>query len=104
MHDCFTRELKAGARPVEMDPNIVVSPCDAIVGACGKVLDGQLLQVKGFGYTLEDLLGDKGHAAAFHDGCYVTLRLTSGAPPCWGEGGGVLDTVAISIAKIRLRS
>jgi phosphatidylserine decarboxylase len=77
MHDCFTRELKAGARPVEMDPDVLVSPCDGIVGALGQVADGKLLQVKGFSYALHDLLGDAGHAAEFHDGCYVTLRLTS---------------------------
>src|SRR5580704_918767 len=35
MHDCFTRELKEGARPVDPRPDILVSPCDAIVGACG---------------------------------------------------------------------
>jgi phosphatidylserine decarboxylase len=77
VHDCFTRELKPGARPVEMNQDIIVSPCDAIVGASGAARDGQLLQVKGFGYTLDELLGDPGHAAVFRDGCYVTLRLTS---------------------------
>src|SRR5271165_4449992 len=30
VHDCFTRALKAGARPIDEDPAIVVSPCDAI--------------------------------------------------------------------------
>ena len=35
LHDCFTRELKDGARPVDMDPDVLVSPCDAIVGAVG---------------------------------------------------------------------
>ena len=35
MHDCFTRRLKDGARPIDMDPGILVSPCDAIVGASG---------------------------------------------------------------------
>src|SRR5215472_16527719 len=35
LHDCFTRELKEGARPVDRDPDTVVSPCDAIVGAHG---------------------------------------------------------------------
>ena len=35
MHDCFTRELKDGARPIDHDPATLVSPCDAIVGACG---------------------------------------------------------------------
>ncbi len=77
VHDCFTRELKEGARPVEMDPNIVVSPCDAIVGAAGTVQEGQLLQIKGVGYALNDLLTDPGQAERFRNGCYVTLRLTS---------------------------
>src|SRR3984885_7307541 len=31
MHDCFTRELKAGARPVDGRTDILVSPCDSIV-------------------------------------------------------------------------
>lgn len=77
MHDCFTRTLKDGARPVDMDPNVIVSPCDAIVGACGRVTDGQILQVKGLPYAVEELLGDPQHAATFRNGCYVTLRLTS---------------------------
>src|SRR5215471_6150523 len=37
LHACFTRELKPGARPVDSDPQIVTSPCDAIVGACGGI-------------------------------------------------------------------
>jgi phosphatidylserine decarboxylase len=77
VHDCFTRELKPGARPVEMDPDVLVSPCDAIVGALGTVHNGKVLQVKGFPYSLEDLLGDAGHATEFDGGSYVTLRLTS---------------------------
>jgi phosphatidylserine decarboxylase len=77
MHDCFTRVLKDGARPVDTDPDILVSPCDAIVGAMGAVVDGQVLQVKGFGYSLDDLLGDPAQAAVFRNGCYATLRLTS---------------------------
>src|SRR5215467_5367159 len=35
MHDCFTRALKEGARPIDADPQTLVSPCDAIVGASG---------------------------------------------------------------------
>jgi phosphatidylserine decarboxylase len=77
MHDCFTRTLKDGARPVDADPAVIVSPCDAIVGASGRVTDGQVLQVKGFPYAVEDLLGDPRHASVFRNGCYVTLRLTS---------------------------
>src|SRR5215813_7425844 len=54
MHDCFTRELKAGARPIDQRPEIMVSPCDAIVGACGEIAGTQLYQAKGFPYTLDD--------------------------------------------------
>jgi phosphatidylserine decarboxylase len=77
MHDCFTRRLKHGARAPEMNPHILVSPSDAIVGAMGVVTDGQALQVKGFSYGLDELLGDAEHAETFRNGCYVTLRLTS---------------------------
>src|SRR5882672_9354550 len=48
MHDCFIRELKDGARPVDGDPAVLVSPCDAIVGASGSVAGTELLQIKGF--------------------------------------------------------
>src|SRR6202789_590458 len=58
VHDCFTRELKEGARPVDPDPTALVSPCDALVGACGQVTRGSVLQAKGFPYPLLDLLGD----------------------------------------------
>src|SRR6187200_2787766 len=37
VRECFTRELKPGARPVDPDPGSVVSPCDAIVGAHGRI-------------------------------------------------------------------
>src|SRR5262245_50935801 len=33
LHDCFVRELKDGARPIDPDQRILVSPCDGIVGA-----------------------------------------------------------------------
>jgi phosphatidylserine decarboxylase len=77
LHDCFVRELKDGARPVEMDPSILASPCDAIVGACGAIAGTDVLQVKGFPYTLHDLLQDRGLVETYRDGCYVTLRLTA---------------------------
>jgi phosphatidylserine decarboxylase len=77
MHDCFVRELKDGARPVDPDPRILVSPCDAIVGANGTVAGTLLYQVKGFPYTLEDLMGDRAMVEAHRNARYVTLRLKS---------------------------
>jgi phosphatidylserine decarboxylase len=77
MHDCFTRALKPGARPIDQRAEILVSPCDAIVGACGQIDEDRLYQVKGFPYTLGDLLGPSVDDQAFRDGRFVTLRLTS---------------------------
>ena len=77
LHDCFTRELKPGARPVDSDPAVLTSPCDAIVGACGPVAGTTLFQAKGFPYEMGELFGPSQDTTAFHDGQYVTLRLTS---------------------------
>ena len=77
LHDCFIRELRPGARPIDPDPAVLVSPCDAIVGACGAIAGTQLYQIKGFPYRLEDLLGADELVEAHRDGRYVTLRLTS---------------------------
>jgi phosphatidylserine decarboxylase len=77
MHDCFTRELRPGLRPVDPDPQVVVSPCDAIVGAFGAIADTELFQIKGAPYSLLDLLGDPTLVEAHRGGRFVTLRLTS---------------------------
>jgi phosphatidylserine decarboxylase len=76
LHACFTRELKPGARPIDCDPHILTSPCDAIVGACGRIDGNELIQAKGFPYTLQDLLVDPQLVELYRDGQYATLRLT----------------------------
>jgi phosphatidylserine decarboxylase len=77
LHDCFTRELKPGLRPFDPDPAVVASPSDAIVGAHGRIADGELFQVKGAPYSLLDLVGDPALVARHRNGRFVTLRLTS---------------------------
>src|SRR5262249_9400875 len=37
LNDAFTRKLRPGARKVDPDEDVLVSPCDAIVGAFGRV-------------------------------------------------------------------
>ncbi|HEY1724470.1 MAG TPA: archaetidylserine decarboxylase [Steroidobacteraceae bacterium] len=78
LHECFTRELKPGARRIDPDPAVLVSPCDAIVGAMGQVNSGAVVQAKGFPYTLMDLLADEELVESYLRGSYVTLRLTAG--------------------------
>ncbi len=76
IHDCFTRELKDGARTIDPDPAVAVSPCDGIVGSSGRVAGTTVFQAKGYPYQLEVLLGDAHLAARHLNGRYVTLRLT----------------------------
>jgi phosphatidylserine decarboxylase len=77
LHDCFTRELVPGARPVNADPTLFTSPSDAIVGACGTANGAMVFQAKGFPYSMRELFGPSQDTAPFEGGCYVTLRLTS---------------------------
>lgn len=77
LHACFTRALKPGMRPIDLDPAVICSPSDAIVGACGPVMGTEVIQAKGFPYQVADLLGSEALAERYRDGSYVTLRLTS---------------------------
>jgi len=77
MHDCFTRELKDGARPIDTLAAHLVSPCDGLVGACGTITRGTMLQAKGSAYALTELTADAALAEQYEGGYYITLRLTS---------------------------
>src|SRR5262249_28392559 len=77
LRDCFIRELRPGARPIAADPDVIVSPCDAVVGACGRVDGEVVIQAKGLAYRLKDLLGDEAGAQSHHNGLFATLRLKS---------------------------
>lgn len=77
MHDCFIRELRPGARPVDDDPECIVSPCDAHVMAHGPIRGQTVFQAKGFPYEMAELLGNDAAAAAHADGVFVTLRLSA---------------------------
>lgn len=75
--ECFTRELKDGLRPVAGHPDTVTSPCDAIVGACGKIQGTQMFQAKGFPYDISELIPDFHINHKYRDGIFITLRLKS---------------------------
>jgi phosphatidylserine decarboxylase len=77
LHDCFIRELQAGARSIDLDPAVLTSPCDAVVGACGAVQGTTVFQAKGYPYRIAELFGSDAAAQAYRDGCYATLRLRS---------------------------
>lgn len=90
----FTRRLREGARPLDADPDAVLSPSDSLVYSIGPVpADGRLEQVKGRTYSLEALLGGP-EAPEFACGAHATLYLSpsmyhrvhspvSGRIRCW---------------------
>ncbi|MFT7184842.1 MAG: phosphatidylserine decarboxylase [Pseudohongiellaceae bacterium] len=77
LHECFIRELKADARPINQHKNILTSPCDAVIGAFGKINDTELYQIKGFPYSLKDLLGNHLDLNKYRNGRFITLRIKS---------------------------
>ncbi len=72
----FVRHLREGARPLDDEPDALLSPCDGAWGASGRIERGTLLQVKGSPYALADLLASTERAKAFEGGWFATLYLS----------------------------
>ncbi|KAF2743942.1 phosphatidylserine decarboxylase [Sporormia fimetaria CBS 119925] len=53
----FYRTLKPGVRPIDPNPNSIVSPADGKVIQFGTIEHGEVEQVKGVTYSLDALLG-----------------------------------------------
>ncbi|TNF26700.1 MAG: phosphatidylserine decarboxylase [Deltaproteobacteria bacterium] len=73
----FTRALRPGARPIDPDPDVLVSPADARLtqlGAIGR--DGAIPEVKGRHYGVATLLGGTGDPLRFTDGSFAVLYLS----------------------------
>lgn len=75
LRDVFVRKLAPGARPVDADPLVMVGPCDAVVGACGRIDRDTLIQAKGLDYRLLERLRCDDLAKHYENGRFVTLRL-----------------------------
>lgn len=71
----FTRALKPGARPIDQDPKVLISPVDGTISELGPVLNGKMIQAKGFDYTVSELLGGSKAAAFFNKGSFCTIYL-----------------------------
>jgi phosphatidylserine decarboxylase len=76
LHECFTRELRPGARVFAPGASVFCSPSDGVVGAHGPITGDWLEQFKDSTYSLAELLQNQEAAAALHGGFYLTLRLT----------------------------
>lgn len=76
-NEFFTRALKDDIRPVAAGDNTLACPCDGTVSQAGAIRAGAILQAKGRGYSVLELLGgDKDMAAQFADGRFATIYLS----------------------------
>ncbi len=64
----FTRALAREARHVDDDENVIVSPVDGTVSQCGAIDGDAIIQAKGRYYSVLELLGGDGAAAARYRG------------------------------------
>jgi phosphatidylserine decarboxylase len=72
----FTRALRPGARAIDIDPGVLISPVDGTISQIGRIDGSKLLQAKGHDYTLEALLGGAPDwAQRFAGGAFATLYL-----------------------------
>lgn len=55
----FYRTLKPGARPLDPNPNALLSPADGKIVQFGVIEHGDIEQVKGVTYSVDALLGDR---------------------------------------------
>lgn len=75
-NEFFTRALKPGARAIDADPGVIVSPVDGALSQCGELEGNLLVQAKGHYYSLEELLaGDNEAVNAYRGGRFACIYL-----------------------------
>ena len=74
-NDFFTRQIRPEARPMDMEPSHLVSPCDSKLTVIPVSKDGKF-SIKHTPYTVESLLNSREQAAAFEGGTVLIFRLT----------------------------
>ncbi|XPF96447.1 archaetidylserine decarboxylase [Colwellia sp. RE-S-Sl-9] len=75
-NDFFTRELEDGARDIDNNSNTLCYPVDGAISQQGDIEQGQLIQAKGFNYSLTSLLGgDVNDAKPFENGKFSCIYL-----------------------------
>lgn len=76
IQDLFTRQLKAGSRPIEGTDQTLVAPADGAMGACGVAGEDRAIQAKGRSYSVTSLLGGGTRAQKYIGGSYATFYLS----------------------------
>ena len=73
-NDFFTRMIKPEARPINYDPDMLISPCDGYMSAY-KISSDSVFSIKDSYYNVEDLVGGGEIAGEYLSGTCLVLRL-----------------------------
>lgn len=73
-NDCFTRKVREACRPVDMDENALIAPCDGLLTVY-PIQGGTVLPVKQSGYSIRRLLRSGKLAERYRDGICLVYRL-----------------------------
>jgi len=74
----FTRALVPGARSFPDDPAALACPCDGRLSAFGDLAGDRLIQAKGRGFSLAELLAEPDWARRLAGGRFATVYLAPG--------------------------
>ena len=72
----FTRALREGARPLDGDDSVIACPADGRISQAGRIEAGRIVQAKGRGYSVTELLADDMAAATYANGGFATIYLS----------------------------
>lgn len=73
----FTRQLKAGLRPVVAETEAVALPVDGCISQLGEIKHGRIIQAKRHDFSARELLGgDKDLSDQFQNGKFATIYLS----------------------------
>ncbi|MDP1420764.1 phosphatidylserine decarboxylase [Peribacillus simplex] len=76
LHELFTRQLKADARPITAVPSAVACPVDGVLEDSGEIRADKKIVVKGKIYSMEEMLGDELFLEKYLGGKYLVLYLS----------------------------
>ncbi|MGH4050761.1 MAG: phosphatidylserine decarboxylase [Clostridium sp.] len=74
-NDFFIRTLNPQTRLIDKDHNILISPCDGKISAYENINLNNLVQIKGFTYSLKELLEDNEVYNLYNGGTCLIFRL-----------------------------
>lgn len=73
----FTRKLKDGVRPIDSNPQNIISPVDGAISQCGEISKDKIFQAKGFDFSIQELLAcDDKTSDSFKNGQFATIYLS----------------------------